>query len=129
MLMLSVVFFVLARSFKSKMFENPLVTADELRSLINGDRTGGKRKKKKKSHKKKSYKKTSKKKSRTRTHVHVRVRVHTNKSKRLSKKPSDKFERCVMDVKAKGSAVNPWAVCNASIYGKTKKTKRKRVSN
>jgi hypothetical protein len=27
----------------------------------------------------------------------------------------DKFERCVQDVKEKGGAVNPWAVCHASL--------------
>lgn len=34
----------------------------------------------------------------------------------------DKLDRCVADVKAKGDAVNPWAVCKASI-GKEAKIK------
>lgn len=32
----------------------------------------------------------------------------------------DKLDRCVSDVKAKGKADNPWAVCNASIGKETK---------
>lgn len=34
----------------------------------------------------------------------------------------DKLDRCVADVKAEGSADNPWAVCNASINGETKES-------
>ena len=36
----------------------------------------------------------------------------------------DKLDRCVSDVKAEGSADNPWAVCNAAI-GKESKTQEK----
>jgi len=35
-----------------------------------------------------------------------------------------KLERCVKDVKRKGSKVNPYAVCNASINRKKKSKKR-----
>lgn len=35
----------------------------------------------------------------------------------------EKLDRCVADVKAKGGADNPWAVCNASIGKETKKSK------
>lgn len=32
-----------------------------------------------------------------------------------------KYRRCVNKVKKKGTAVNPYAVCRASVYGKKKK--------
>jgi len=35
----------------------------------------------------------------------------------------EKLDRCVADVKAEGSADNPWAVCNASIGKETKESK------
>ena len=38
---------------------------------------------------------------------------------------SKKFDRCVTEVKRKsGKKVNPYAVCNASMSGKTKHKKR-----
>ncbi len=39
-----------------------------------------------------------------------------------------KLDRCVADVKAKGGADNPWAVCNASV-GKETKTQEKVNAN
>jgi hypothetical protein len=37
-----------------------------------------------------------------------------------------KFDRCVTKVKSKsGKKVNPYAICNASISGKTKDRKKK----
>ena len=37
-----------------------------------------------------------------------------------------KFDRCVMEVKSKsGKKVNPYAICNASMSGKTKHRKKK----
>lgn len=37
-----------------------------------------------------------------------------------------KFDRCVKAVKAKGSDVNPYAVCHASLAKKKRKTARQR---
>jgi len=34
-----------------------------------------------------------------------------------------KLDRCVDDIKSKGGAANPWAVCNASISKGTKESK------
>ncbi len=39
----------------------------------------------------------------------------------------EKLDRCVADLKAKGGADNPWAVCNASI-GKEKNNKEDKTS-
>lgn len=40
---------------------------------------------------------------------------------------SKKFDRCVEKVESKsGDNVNPYAVCNASMNGKTKRTKNKK---
>ena len=40
---------------------------------------------------------------------------------------SKKFDRCVEKVESKsGDNVNPYAVCNASMSGKTKRTKNKK---
>ena len=44
----------------------------------------------------------------------------------------EKLDRCVADVKAKGGADNPWAVCNASIGKETKsdiKEENKKTKN
>ena len=49
------------------------------------------------------------------------------KKKELSTK---KFDRCVTKVKRKGGAKNPYAICNASMGGKSKsKSKSKSRSN
>jgi len=37
-----------------------------------------------------------------------------------------KFDRCVKKVKKKSPKVNPYAVCNASMYSKGKKVKKKK---
>jgi hypothetical protein len=41
------------------------------------------------------------------------------KKKGLSTK---KFDRCITKVKKKGSGKNPYAICNASMGGKTKRS-------
>lgn len=40
----------------------------------------------------------------------------SRKSPKRRRSLEDKYESCVLQVKAKGSAVNPWAVCRASVY-------------
>ena len=43
-------------------------------------------------------------------------------SNRQSKSRAAKFERCVKKLKARGdSRYNPWAVCRASIYGRSRR--------
>jgi len=41
----------------------------------------------------------------------------------------EKLDRCVADVKAKGGADNPWAVCNASIGKEDAKEENKKTKN
>jgi hypothetical protein len=44
----------------------------------------------------------------------------------MAKKKADKYERCVLSVKERNKkagvkkAVNPWAVCRVSVYGRNK---------
>ena len=48
------------------------------------------------------------------------------KKKGLSTK---KFDRCVTKVKSKGGAKNPYAICNASMGGKSKSKSKSRSNS
>lgn len=47
--------------------------------------------------------------------------------KNLPKSKTKKMERCVAEVKEKGGAKNPYAVCHASIMGKLKSRFKKKI--
>lgn len=43
----------------------------------------------------------------------------------MARKKNSKLERCLKKVKKKGTARNPWAVCQAALKGKKRGKKKK----